>query len=80
MNKDKIIDEMLEWFYENYEDPANGVPYDGREGGYIYTSGGPYDPEEELEKQFPNVSSDYIKEACDRIYPEGFEWIKIGQY
>lgn len=26
---------MVSWFKQHYEDPANGVPYDGKEGGYL---------------------------------------------
>lgn len=74
------VEEMLEWFYENYEDPANGVPYESAEGGYQYYAGGPYDPVEELQEQFPDVVLERIKLAAKQIYSDGSDWIKIGQY
>jgi hypothetical protein len=40
---------MRTWFHENYQDPVEETPYDGREGGYQHLHGGPYDPKEELE-------------------------------
>jgi len=79
MKKEEIINEMTEWFFENYEDPANGVPYDGREGGYQYINGGPFDPQEILSEQFPEYE-EFIDEATSQIYPQGDEWVKKGDY
>ena len=74
------VEEMIEWFYENYEDPANGVPYESAEGGYQYVFGGPYDAREELEAQFPDAETNEIDEALEKIEAEGTEWVKTGQY
>jgi hypothetical protein len=74
------VDRMVEWFFENYEDPANGVPYETAEGGYIYYLGGPYDAGDVLWEHFPDADGEAIEEAGRRILPGGFEWIKRGQY
>src|SRR5207249_944424 len=29
-------DELVAWFFERYKHPANGVPYESRDGGYLY--------------------------------------------
>lgn len=50
--------DMVEWFFRLYTDPANGVPYNGREGGYMYTNGGPYDAEDELRENFDDSTSE----------------------
>ena len=74
---------MVEWFRERYEDPANGVPYDGREGGYQYVGGGPYDAEEELRELFDDGTAKMeriITEAASRISEDGTEWVKRGEY
>lgn len=71
------IDELIEWFFDNYEDPANGVPY---EGGYIYIFGGPYDAWDELSAQFPDASEELIQEAVEVITRKGVEWVRRGQY
>jgi hypothetical protein len=34
-------DAIMNWFDENFEDPAESTPYDSREGGYLYINGGP---------------------------------------
>lgn len=73
-------DELVEWFYEHYDDPANGVPYESREGGYQYFNGGPYDPWEVLADEFSWVNEETIEEAANKIYPNGYEWIEKGQY
>jgi len=75
------IQEMHEWFLANYEDPANGVPYESREGGYQYIFGGPYDPMDVLQDEFPDVEFKLIEEAAHSIYANyGGEWIQKGQY
>ena len=42
---------MVDWFFEHYNNPAQGVPHELREGGYQYVFGGPYDAREEVEKR-----------------------------
>ncbi|MBR8832104.1 MAG: hypothetical protein N5P05_004439 (plasmid) [Chroococcopsis gigantea SAG 12.99] len=80
MNQQQI-EEMLEWFYENYEDPAEAVPYDTGEGGYQYYNGAPYDPMEVLMENFPDVPSDEIEFVAHQIYGErGSEFVKVGEY
>lgn len=74
------VEEMVEWFYENYEDPANGVPYESREGGYQYWNGGPHDPMDVLQAEFPDVAFERVEEAAQVIYRDGFEWVRKGDY
>ena len=79
----KSVDAMVNWFFERYEDPANGVPYNGREGGYQYIAGGPYDAEDELQNAFDDGTKRIdrmIRAAVDRIQNDGCEWIKRGEY
>ena len=69
------IDAMVEWFHERFEDPAQETPYNGREGGYQYIHGGPFDAREELEANFPNEAEDLIVIAVDEIESDGLtEW------
>lgn len=67
----KTVEELVEWFFENYEDPANGVPYESAEGGYQYVFGGPYDAREALESRFPNVSPGVLSRAVEIIQDKG---------
>jgi hypothetical protein len=73
-------DEMIEWFHAHYEDPANGVPYDGREGGYQYFNGGPFDPLEVLSEEYPDAPFEVVEKAAEEIYGDGFEWVRKGDY
>lgn len=75
-----IVEEMIEWFFENYEDPAQGVYYDSGEGGYQYLSGGPYDADDVLSQQFESVPRYLIDMAVERIQSAGWEWVKKGEY
>ncbi|HHX8939393.1 TPA: hypothetical protein ACVPL5_001294 [Yersinia enterocolitica] len=69
------IEVMRDWFFENYEDPANACPYESRQGGYHYIYGGPYDASEELQAMFESyVKLDYIQELVDDLQGECFEW------
>lgn len=74
------IDEMIEWFYDNFEDPANGVPYESREGGYQYYNGGPHDPLEVLQDEFPDVPFERAEKAAQVIYRDGYDWVRKGDY
>ncbi len=66
---------MRQWFLANYEDPAESLPYESREGGYIWIDGGPYDPHEELHSKFGEFVSEEVIEAFgDELYAECPEW------
>jgi hypothetical protein len=73
-------EQMVEWFLENYKDPADGVPYDSAEGGYQYWSGGPYDAREEIWSQFPDASASEIDEAVSVVERNCFEWVRREDY
>ncbi|MFA5778794.1 MAG: HEPN domain-containing protein [Elusimicrobiota bacterium] len=66
---------MRNWFYSNYENPAEHTPFESKEGGYLYIWGGPFDAREELE----DIFLDYVpKEALDdlvsELESESLEW------
>lgn len=74
------VDQMVEWFRENYMDPANGVPYNSREGGYMYVNGGPYDALDVLSERFPDALSDEVEDAAALLADESSEWVRHDQY
>lgn len=75
------VERLIEWFLDNYEDPANGVPYDSREGGYQYYAGGPYDPWDVLSNEFEDVPRFIVESAASELASQrGDEWVKKGQY
>jgi hypothetical protein len=55
MNEDEQRKLMLQWFYENFEDPQNATPYDSEAKEYIYLWGGPFDAEEQLWNKFGDI-------------------------
>ena len=69
-----VIDLMVTWFLENFEDPDNETPYDGEEGGYLYIWGGPFDAHEILEEYFETASPQDRDEAVNIIEEAGYEW------
>lgn len=46
------VAEIKDWFARNYEDPAQSLPYNSREGGYLWIRGGPYSALQVIEEQF----------------------------
>ena len=81
MGNEAQIELMKQWFFTLFEDPAHETPYDGREGGYIYTHGGPYDAEEELRKQFEAiVGEEPIMSLVNELSHLGHEWAPTSQY
>ncbi|MHA1038374.1 hypothetical protein [Enterobacter ludwigii] len=74
-SKEDQIQVMREWFYDNYEDPAESCPYESREGGYAYIYGGPYDAHEELQSMFEGfIKHSYIEELAEELQQECWEW------
>lgn len=74
------IEALVEWFHSNYEDPANRLPYETREGGYQWIYGGPYDAREELQGQFPGEDDDIINAAVEEIEADGLlEWAPVSR-
>lgn len=74
------IEEMTEWFHQNYEDPANRVPYESAEGGYQWIYGGPETPEEALGDNFGSVYRyDLIEQAVTKINEDSgiYDWSPI---
>lgn len=73
------IDDLIDWFHENYKDPVHGVPVDS--GEYIYVLGGPYHADEELFEHFPDVKAGIINAAVEEIESDGtINWVKRWQY
>lgn len=70
---------MREWFLARFCDPAIETPYNGREGGYIFINGGPYDPADEIFHRFSGiVNDDVIQEVVHDLYTEvGNQWAPI---
>ena len=70
---------MREWFLARFCDPAIETPYNGREGGYLFINGGPYDPADELSDRFSGiVNDDVIQEVVNDLCIEvGENWAPI---
>jgi len=67
---------MVEWFGQNYEDPAERTSYVSAEGGYLWNWGGPYDAREELYDKFGDIVSEaLIEEVAKEVEADGLtEW------
>ena len=57
LEQEEQVQLMLQWFYWNFEDPAQSTPYESREGGYQFIWGGPYEASDELQARFSGVVS-----------------------
>jgi hypothetical protein len=83
-DREARIQAMVDWFFENFEDPAHRTPYESAEGGYIWIWGGPYDAADEIGSNFSEEDQELIDEAVQRVQHDGiFEWAptaKPGDY
>lgn len=71
---------MRQWFFSNYEDPAERTPYESAEGGYQWIWGGPYDAQEELEQAFTEiVPTDLIEELANELNRQSPEWAPVPE-
>lgn len=64
------------WWYSRYRDPADDTPYNGREGGFLFVNGGPYDPEDVLWSNFSGkAQNEVIERVVDKLHAElGEAW------
>lgn len=67
---------MRGWFGSRFCDPSHEMPYNGREGGFQFIHGGPYDPADELDVRFSGViDDDLIQEVVDEFHSDvGDQW------
>lgn len=73
------VDDLIEWFNDNFEDPARRTPYSTAEGGYEWIWGGPYDAREELSSQFPDEDEAIIDAAVKRLERHVVDWAPRDQ-
>jgi len=77
-NREAKKEELKEWFFSHYEDPAHNTPYESAEGGYIYIWGGPYEALDVLWGEFGGkVDEDIIQEVAKELELECLEWTRI---
>lgn len=77
------VEAMSQWFLARYQDPSNETSYNGREGGFLWTSGGPYDADDELQNEFQDLADfNVIQQAVENVQSDGiYEWAPIrGDY
>lgn len=76
MTLDEAVEAIEEWFFENFENPANSTPHDSGEGGYQYIWGGPYDTRDIVENVFADSASDeLITAAIEALNLESDVWV-----
>lgn len=77
VSRGRQMEYMRYWFHCNFEDPVHETPYNGREGGYLYIHGGPYNAHEELDGEFGSlIPPDRIEEIAKEIEAEDgvYDW------
>lgn len=64
------------WFRGRYVDPVEETSYNGREGGYLWNRGGPYDARKELKTEFSRLGNERaIEVAVEELESDGIlEW------
>lgn len=71
------IDGMVKWFHQFYVDPAHDIPFDSREGGYLYPPGEPHAVEPVLAEHFGLVPQEDVDAAAEIITAAGItEWVR----
>lgn len=74
LDRDGQREYLINWFQNNFEDPANETPYDS-EDGYIYIWGGPFEPYDVLSTNFDGVvSEEVITEVTYELEDILHEW------
>jgi hypothetical protein len=76
MRKAEKRELMVQWFHQNFEDPAENTSYVTAEGGYLWNHGGPHDATEQLFDMFGSIVSEkLIEEVAEEAEAGGItEW------
>jgi len=76
------VEYMKAWFGRYFEDPAQETPYNGREGGYLYIHGGPFDAEEEIRGEFEGVvSEEAVESAVEEVTSDRtYDWAPTSSH
>ena len=73
LGHDAQVDAIVGWFFDNFEDPVEQMPWD--EGEFVFIWGGPYDADEEVSEAFADVADrTAIAAAVARIADDGWQW------
>jgi DNA-binding transcriptional regulator YbjK len=76
-NRAHRVEQIVKWFFENFEDPAERTPYETAEGGYIFIWGEVY-AREEIEEKFHKFASEaVINDAVEQIEHDGDVWVPV---
>lgn len=70
---------MVEWFFDNFDDPSQETPRDS--GDFVYIWGGPYDADEELQDAFSDkVPYELIERAVAEVQDRDgiYDWAPHG--
>jgi hypothetical protein len=76
MRKSEKLELMIQWFRQNFEDPAENTSYVSAEGGYLWNHGGPHDATEQFYDMFGAIVPEkLIEEAVAKVEEGGItEW------
>lgn len=76
------VDYIVHWFHNFYCDPAMETSYNSREGGYLYTHGGPYSAGDEISDEFGDIVSwETIEKAVAEVESDGLlEWAPTSDH
>ena len=79
MRKHEKRELMVQWFHQNYEDPAQRTSYISAEGGYLWNHGGPHDAKDELYAMFGDIVLEkLIDEVVEEVEADGLtEWAPV---
>lgn len=72
---------VVDWFHQNYEDPANSLPLDDEhETGFAWIYGGPHDAREVIQEEFDGVvPEEVLEDAIGEIEAEGTWWVSRAE-
>ena len=73
---DEAAEQIKDWFFDNFQDPAESLPYESAEGGYQWIYGGPYDATDIVGSAFADSASEEVIEAAIELIQSGgmYDW------
>jgi len=69
--RESAIEQMVDWFFEHYEDPAENDSFQSAEGGYQWDGRGPHRAIDVLSVEFPEYTDDMHEKSASEIESDG---------
>jgi hypothetical protein len=76
---ERTAEEMVDWFHDHFEDPANRLYHGEGEDGYEWGGYTPHYPPDVLAEEFPDASASERDKAARELQRGAIHWLRRSE-